>query len=371
MSLKFGLLGRTRLPLLAAAAMSLLFLLPSVTSAAPRPVTFAIFILDGEACIYGRALNNGHVNVTLRSESGNIDSVGRKLPADGDGYWSWCVFRGAIHPNDQVTAKVIETGEKRTVLVPNLTVHVNRVGDVVTGYGPANKTLSLHVWDYQQIVPEYDFSVDVTTNAQGRYSIDLSGSADLVGDAVAVLSWENSHHDYFQISGGAPFVSVGYRTSNFEGEADRGARVRVTLKDPGGATLAKGDAVGHESFQGSYYGRFLIDRNHEYEITGGETVRAPAVGSDTGWVVPHIDAAVNLSTDVVTGQCFPNMPAFVETFSLHGPESGYMDGVADGSGAVSIDLSSSVDIKARFVVRLTCLAPSGDRAFHEFVTRRP
>jgi hypothetical protein len=353
-----------------AIGMSLTLLLPAAVSAAPRPITLFVSVLDTNHCLEGRVKNNATVNVTLRSSSGNVRGVGRNIPADADGFWSFCVYRGpVIHSGDSITVKVQETHQLRTVTVPQLSVRVDRDADTVYGYGPANETLSVNVWDFQQIVSEYDITENVTTSSTGHYGIDFSNQADLVGDAVAIVTWASPEGDLFDITGGAPFISVKYASANFTGETNRGDRLKVTLKDSNGDVIAKGNEVGFECCQGVYDGNFYRDRNHEYEVVGGEQVIGPALGSDTGWVVPEVEGKVILSTDVVTGTCFPNQPLFVESFNFSG-DYGVMDGRADADGKFSLDMSSAINIKGLYVVDITCLAPTGDRVFHEFVTQR-
>jgi hypothetical protein len=357
-----------RLGLLFAFAL-LAAVFPASVSAAPRPITLTVPVLNGFDCIQGRVRNNATVNVTLKSSSGNVDGYVRHIQADGQGQWSMCTFRGAIHSGDTITVKVLETGQVRTVTVPPLSARVNRNADTVAGVGPANQTLTLQVFDFQGIVPAYDITQHVATDTAGRYSADLSAMADIVGDAVAVLTWESPQHDLFTLSASAPFVNVGYRTNNFDGETNRGDRVRVSVRNSSGDLLARGNAVGFEAFEGTYSGTFYKTRNREYEVVGGDRVYAPAIGTDTGWSVPSVDGTANPASDVVRGECFPNEPVSVLSFNPAGPEGGFKDVTADGTGHFQADLSSVIDFKRQYVVNITCFSSTGDRVTHEFVVK--
>lgn len=136
-------------------------------SAAPRPITFEVFI--GDVCVFGRAENNSFLKVIIRDSAGR--QKGREaVEADGAGNWQSCTFNGAfpILPGDQINVEVFDTGQTRTFTVPTLT-KIDRGTNVVAGRAPAGSNVELEAFDFRWDLwgESYDETRNVTATSVG------------------------------------------------------------------------------------------------------------------------------------------------------------------------------------------------------------
>lgn len=355
-------------------------LLPTIASAAARPLTFNLSI--GDECLYGRAANNAKVSLVWRDQDG-VSKGKKTIKAEPDGYWQECFsYDGRVAPGDTVKGTVKTTS--RTLTVPKLTIAANRVADTVHGKGPAGDTVTAYVDDYASNTYS---SADEVVATDGTYSHDFSGDIDILGCVYVSLSWQDSANDQVnrQTSSSCLGFRVGRLSSSYGDDQVWGrvrslAAVEIDLADSGDTPKAVAYGVG--SYPNGYFStEFGDDDGEPVVVLPGDKISAPTIASDAHFTVPNITASTNLTTDVVSGTCIPN--GYYE-LNVYGPQQGiraaaqrrallrarpadtdggrssYKSGYANGSGHFSKDLTSDMNLRAGDIVNLGCRLVTGD-----------
>jgi hypothetical protein len=357
--------------LVAATATGLLLALfaTSTVSAAPRPITFDVFI--GDYCVSGRAANNSFLKLVIKDKSGTIKGRGA-VEADGQGYWQACLgpANGGILPGDSINARVFDTTNSRTFTVPLLTGKIDRGTNVASGKAPSGTTVQIEAFDWRWDLwgDSYDVISNVTA-AGGSYAHDFdSDGVDIRGGASVAIRWSNAgdtvHVGRFQI---APYVSLNIGRHDMYGASSANGPVKVTLKN-GSTTVATANGVG--SYGDTSFVADWADADGEpYTLKGGEMLSAPALGGHTSWRVPQINPSANLAADTVSGTCFANGRVLALAQDPSGIGYGLDKGQAGSDGKFTINLSSQVNIKKGFRLAVLCYSIDGDEVVQETTAR--
>ena len=365
-----GLFRAARKPVAVAAILASLLVvtLTGVAAAAPRPITFELFI--GDSCVYGYAKSNSFLKVIITDKSGNQKGRGA-VETGPDGYWEACMQPGIrpLSPGDSIRVTDFETGQKRSITVPTLTAKVDRGTNQIFGKAPTGSTLEVEAFDFRFDLwgEQYD-SVQKTVASDGRYSYDFDNDGvDIKGGASLVVRWRNGGDTVmvgrFQI---APYVVLQLGLSDFAGAVGPNAPFRVTLKKDG-VVVARGNGVGDYS-NSTFYGDFVDADGETYIVKGGEKLNAPALGAVSSWRVPAIKGTADLTADAVSGKCFANGRYVVLAQGFDEPGYGFGFGTANPDGSFTIDLGDQVDIKKGFRVGILCYSAEGDEVSQEFMT---
>jgi hypothetical protein len=343
--------------------------LVGAASAAPRPITFEIFI--GDSCVSGRAKSNSFLKVIITDRSGIMKGRGA-VETDPDGYWSACMQEGVrpMAPGDKVAVTDFETGQKRSFTVPTLTGKVDRGTNVVSGKAPTGTTVEIEAFDFRFDLwgEQYD-SIQNAVSVGGNYAYDFDNAGvDIKGGASVVIRWRTGADvvmvGRFQY---APFVVLALGQSDFAGASGPNKLAQLTLK-LGGAIVARGSGVGAYS-DSSFYGDFADADGERYFIKGGEQFNAPVLGAVSSWRVPKIAGSANLANDTVSGRCFANGRFVTLVQDPGGFGYGLGFGTAKADGTFTVDLSDQVDIGKGFRVGILCYSAEGDEVSQEFTTK--
>lgn len=367
-----GLLRAAIRPVVAALLLTgiLTTSLVGAASAAPRPITFEIFI--GDSCVYGRAKSNSFLKVIITDRSGVQKGRGA-VETDPQGYWSACMQPGVrpMAPGDKVAVTDFETGQKRSLKVPTLTGQTNRGTNVVSGKAPAGTTVEIEAFDFRFDLwgEQYDVIRQVVANSNGAYAYDFDNAGiDIKGGASIVIRWRTGADvvlvGRFQY---APFVSLALGQSDFAGSSGPNKLAQLTLKR-NGAVVARGNGVGAYS-DSTFYGDFANADGERYFLRGGDMFSAPVLGALSSWRVPNIAGSANLAADTVSGRCFANGRFVTLAQSSDGFGYGLGFGTANADGTFSVDLTDQVDIKKGFRIAILCYSAEGDEVSQEFFTR--
>jgi hypothetical protein len=349
--------------LVAATAVALLLIgsLASVASAAPRPIEINLFL--GSDCVFGFAKPVSVIKVVIRDSDGVLRGK-RAAVSDDGGFWAAC-GTNLVTPGDSIKVAVFETGQTKTVTVPLLTVHANRGTNVVSGRAPSTGSLTLNAFESRfGSSDDFDISQPLAVSA-GSYSLDFDSlGINLRGGAFYELEWESvDGHVHAIRRGSVPFVELTLHESTFFGATTPNGFLKVTLTDP--AQVAVGKGIG-DMEEGFVDGRFTDANGSMYRLKGGEHLSAPALLAQSSYDIPAINGTVNLSSDVISGKCFPNGMFVVFAFSVTTFEAGVVFGVAAANGSVSEDFSPFFNVRSGDQVQIICYSAGGDEVVHEF-----
>ena len=118
--------------------------------------------------------------------------------------------------------------------------------------------------------------------------------------------------------------------------------------------------------EGFVDGRFADANGSMYRLKGGEHLSAPALLAQSSYDIPAINGTVNLSSDVISGKCFPNGVFVVFAFSVTTFEGGDVFGITAANGSVSVDFSPFFNVRNGDQVEIICYSPGGDEITHQF-----
>jgi hypothetical protein len=343
--------------------------LVSGVSAAPRPITFEVFI--GDYCVFGRAKNNSFLKVIVRDAQGR--QKGREaVEADPQGFWESCTFLGTrpISPGDKISVEVFDTGQTRTFTVPLLTARVDRGTNVVSGKAPSGSTVELEAFDFRWDLwgESYDVVRNVTAGG-GSYAHDFdSDNVDIKGGARVVVSWRNGSDTVrvgrFQL---APFVVLALGGSEVVGATRPNGPIKITLTRQS-QVVARANGVGSYS-DTSFFTEFADADGEAYTVRGGERLSAPALGAQSSWRIPQINTQTDVAADKVSGTCFANGRFVVLAEDPNGFAFGLDFGTAAGNGRFEVDLTSQMNLRKGHRVAVLCYSPGGDEVTAESIAR--
>lgn len=277
------------------AALLLAVSLPGIAAAAPVPIRFDIYL--GGQCVDGVASPDAVVDVVWKDATGAVKA--RVTALNFYGRWSYCAPDPSTVVEIGDSIKASDGSSTRTLVLPRLTVNVNRVDDVVRGKGPAGAMLRLNCGGgpFPSPFEPCQWHANVRVAASGSWS--LRPGWDLLGGESFGIRWLSAAGDKVWAFGAGPFVTVTLGSSRFSGATRPNRTAHLVIRD--GTTfdvLATGSAVG-----GGFSGRFRDNQGHAVPISAGDILSSD-ISPDIDWIVPDIDAAASPSTDVVSGRCY-------------------------------------------------------------------
>ncbi len=125
---------------LVAAAVSIAASLLGASSASAATTPVALQLMVDDRCFGGTEPAGSDVSLVHRTSEGRRIGAWR-THANSKGTWSDGCELGYIAPGDRLTIDAGQT--RRTLVVPRLTVKVDRVHNIVSGVGPANTPVDL------------------------------------------------------------------------------------------------------------------------------------------------------------------------------------------------------------------------------------
>jgi hypothetical protein len=340
-------------------ALSMLAI-PTVSAATP-PITFEMDMFG--PCVAGEAAADATVNVTWRDSAGNLKLQGVAERPYANDFWQLCATDSstALRPGDKL--KVSDGSYTRNYVVPNLTIHLDRVNDIYTGTGPAGRTIRLCI-----STGDFERCHSVRVGQDGSWSYSESND-DLIHYRIgfgAAISWTSPNDDSLNTDYvNAPFVAVSLGKAKFTGETDPGASAQVLLN-----AISSG-VVGNAS--GDFTGVFRDAQGHPVKVMPGDRVHAPSIASDLDWIVPQVTGSADAPTDVVSGRCY-DAGTSAQSVGIDVYRTGHLRGSTtrgtDSDGNFSVDMHRDVGdfferstyVKPGDRVVISCLQTTGDEA---------
>ena len=328
-----------------ATAAGLLLALVTSTGAmaAPRPITFDIFI--GDLCVSGLAKSNSFLKVLIRDKAGNLKGRGA-VETDPDGNWSACMNQGsaAMSPGDKVDVTDFETHQHRAFTVPLLTGQIDRGTNVVSGKAPpaqasrSRRSISASTCGASSTTP---FSTPLASTAASPTTSITRASTSRAARASSCAGTTATTRS-------GPAASRSRHTWCWRWAAPISPAAPAQRPDPDHAaqrltTVATGNAVGAYA-DTTFYGDFADEDGETYRPQSvarrsahrrsaprrAGACRASAAGST--W--PGTRSRVAASTTAATS-----------SWQARGlPEQGFGFGTAAADGSFTLDLADQVDI---------------------------
>jgi hypothetical protein len=319
------------------------------TAALAAPPEYLLDTPIGDRCVFGTGTASTHLNVLIKNASGGA-VLNTGADVDAFGSWSACGVNLVLVPGMTITLH--HGTSQRSVIVPNLTIRTDRIGNVVSGRGPAGQTVPLSVsrCDPLGCPPTAHYVADV--NAQGKYSLDLDATVtqwNLVGGDEVSSEVTTAAGDQFLAHAEVPFLELLSRSVALVYVSPYRSTVTVELHSKTGAVRATKTRTA--TIEYSY--RFEFRRNGAV-VNAMPTDRIVAsFSSDAVIVWPSLSFSANAGTDNVSGRCLPN--AVVQ---VHPADDSAYTGPSAGDG--SFDVAVGPAMTAGEHVAIACYRHNGD-----------
>jgi hypothetical protein len=302
----------------------------------------------GSRCVTGHKPADTPVTVRLLRSDGKVLETRRDETSDLD--WSVCFVRHTPVKGNRIQ---LDHGSfDRNVRVPDLTIALDRVTNVVRGHAPAGRTIELAyaACDSDGICLKSP-PVMVAADSRGRYRKDLSPSIDIDGSDIVRVGRRSSNDDYFYRVGRAPWMTI-TRPDRFTLSCLPTGTTTLRLLSATGALRAI-KAFRTERTCRTFDGRFRRN-GHAVNIRKGDRITS-SFANDARMVWPSPSVVVSGAT--YSGRCFANADWHLTI----------------GPGGSIATYSGPTDDEGRFLVvgyqiipsgaslRLTCESIRGDR----------
>jgi hypothetical protein len=292
-------------------------LTPATALAGSNPIRLTLFV--GSPCFDGWATVGSTVSYKWKDATGDLIQQGEVQASDPGGLWySECTedFTGPlIEPGDRF---VVSDGHfTRRFTIPDLTIQLNRVSDVIKGTAPAGTQVRI-----EYLFPAYPGWEIVTdakklpVHADGQWSFDITRYNDINGGDAAGMVWKSDSGDRVFMFADAPFIAVTIGKSTFSGDGNHYGSADTQLKD-----ATTGDTKGSHSttlgLNQSFTGTFRDTNGDPVAVAAGDRVVSD-VAPDSSFVVPDIQFTTYAATDRVTGRGYVYSYANADgTFDQH------------------------------------------------------
>jgi|GEM_PF-2793113 len=278
-------------------------------------------VLDSE-CVSGYKIDPTPITVKLLRADG---TTLRTRHDDTTGsFWNVCFGRVPVAGN-----KIkLDNGDlpegKRTITVPDLTLVIDRVKNVLSGHAPAGRPLTL---SYSECYPAgctAPIERTKTANSRGRYSKDLSGDIDIDGSDRVEVRYQGQNGDTFSRSSFAPYMAISAPGGIFMSCMPTGTQT-VQLRTAAG-TLRASTSFTTTQDCGGAFGSFRKD-GQKVAVRVGNTISAN-FASDASLTWPTMSVGGSGST--LSGRCV-NDAGYV-VFIYRGGFGTTASGRTDGTG---------------------------------------
>lgn len=337
---------------------------PGVVAAATAPTTFDGTM--GDACVGHSGATAGETFKLVWRDTDGALVARRNVTVDSDGAWSVCATDHLLSAGDKL--KATNDGGTHDLVVPRLTIAVNRVHNYLSGRGPANEAVRL-ACDFSNGFEPCQWHDGVRVGPKGYWSLKLPFDNPPTGGDVYDASWASGDGDHITAYGQAPFVTAELGSAKVSGALDAGKTAKIRLFDS--SMALKGTAVATGAFEannsGSFTAVFRDSHGNPVDVQPGDTIDAKKLSTDSEFVVPTIVATATASNDRVKGQC-ENTPASqgyanVELYR-DGTQRGFA-GFEGEDGAFSFNFrkvrfGSPANVKPGDRVVIDCIQAGGD-----------
>jgi hypothetical protein len=352
-------------PVAALASAVVLATLAAAAPAVAAPPPYFIYTIDlGSPYLDGTGpINENNILLVLKDHDG-VEKDRVRATTDGTGALDMVrSFNSFIDNGDTIVATDNVRSHARTFHIPRVGANISRVNNVVSGKGPANKSVDVsacHSTAFDSCTPLGPFSVPVDAN--GDWSYDFSPTNLIGGDGVDVV-WNSAAGDVVRRELTTPFMALAFDGNLFYGTATRGSVVTMTLKDKNGQQRAKAQASAAPLFGSTiiFYGEWRKDA-YPVNVRAGNSVTG-SFATDAQMKIPAFSTTPNPATDRISGHCFNN--AWFEVSARHndGSDSAYYDGTTNASGSFNVDITTgnpTYNLRPNDQINLTCVNHHGD-----------
>lgn len=353
-----GIRGSRVLSALSAATLIAATLASAGPTAAAAPITFEHQM--GTTCVGGAKPAGGTLTVSLLRRDGSR----RDRVRDHDGAPSWqACFTVKPRPGDRIRA--VQGSVSRTIRVPDLSIAIDRVADVVRGRAPAGRRVTIQATRCF-VVCATPLTRTTTANADGRYRRGIP--LDMNGSDLASATYSTAAGDEFRAFATAPWFEV--TTPGRAAVWCTPPRAHeVTLRRPDGSRRASAWPLRGVCDDRLPRTRRLIRPNGSAVTVRTGDILKSDVASDARFAWPEM--SVEALPGGAAGECFRNAPFMVVVVrpvggSLVGVGSlGAGDTLADGTFVTNVGSPPVLQEGDR--IRLICESRRGDRAILEQV----
>jgi hypothetical protein len=346
-----------------AIAILLAALMPATAAGAVHATRFELSL--GNSCIDGYSTEGARVHVFWRSSGGVVKADVSLRASSDDGFWEVCSNR-ELKIGDVIRATVGSAVHR--LVVPRLTLVLDRVNDVFKGRAPAGSAIVLNYAAGLFIDSELDKRVRVGSDGTWRYQ---PAGFDIVGGLDAFIRWTSKGKDTVTTDAVAPFLRVTLGSASFKGSGKPDGNIKVTLRDPSTTdVVAVGKAVA--SAGGTFKGQFRTADGSLFPLGAGYRLSALSIAADARWIVPRITGSASAATDVVTGRCYDAGTSadwyWVDVIAGDGSIRGFATGDTSANGSFQIDFGSDgfgqffvpANVRSGDTIVVRCLQRTGD-----------
>ena len=346
----------------AVTATLLLGLLGPAAAIAGAPITFEVRLLG--YCVFGNGPASTSITVSLRSKDDDLKGR-RTVEVNSSGRWNTCFWQ-SVFPTDRLIGNDGVT--TRTFIVPNVTMTINRVSDVVSGKAPANSQVLLTTWDCQTYAGcASPLDVNKSTSSTGAFAHDFTAARNIRGYDDVQATWTSPADDLVTRTQRAPYFGVGFRNYWFWGNGQPHALATLTLRNSAGTILSTGRDYVDRS--GYFSGSFADSAGDPVLPSAGNRVAA-SIASDASMTIKNMMVTANAGTDTISAVCFPNRPFYVEAQETSSPYArSTVYGTANSSGIVNADMAAGdppgYDLQSGDDFYIECRNGKGDEIYFE------
>jgi hypothetical protein len=277
--------------------------LPATAMAATQPIRMTMFV--GSPCFDGWATPESTVSYKWKDASGNVKGQAEVQTEGSGGLWySVCEppYSGPpIEPGDRF---VVSDGHStRRFTIPNLSIQLNRISDVIKGTAPAGTGVRLEY--LYPAYPGWEILIDakkLPVHANGQWSFDITRYNSIDGGDAAGVIWKSELEDRVFMFADAPYVVVTIGESDIAGLANHYATAHFQLKD-GATSQEKGSSTVSLGLNQGIDGKFRDGNGDPVAVSAGDEVVSD-VAPDASFIVPDIQVTTDAATDTVSGKCY-------------------------------------------------------------------
>lgn len=278
----------------------------------------------GSRCVTGHKPTDQPVKVKLLRRDGRALETRQDTTTDLE--WRIC-FRDHV-PTAGNRIRLTNDTFERTVSVPDLTLAVDRVTNVVRGRAPAGRTIDFAYGACDSEGGCVKSTFAVTANSRGRYRKDLSGTIDIDGSDIVRAIRTTSGGDRFYRETRAPWMTI-TGPNRFKLSCLPAGSTTVRLLSPTGALRASKTVHTTRGCR-TVSGTFRTN-GHAMTIRRNDRIRSDfASDARMTWPAPFVSA----SGYSYSLRCFPNADWHLTIDLDDGP--GTYSGPTDADGRFSI-----------------------------------
>jgi len=348
-----------------ASALMLAALAPvALAGASPTPIKFD-YLQIGSQCVYASANPGSSVELVWRAAGGAVKLQETQVTGEfGDLYYCSNNPSTVLAIGDRLRAT--DGSIAHRLVIPELTINVNRVNDSLKGRGPAGATLRVECGGGP--LPSFEpcmWRKLVIASSEGKWSKIVPW--DVIGGSMFFVRWKSGSGDIVYAMAITPYVTVTLGQARFSGATGAGRTANLTLADATThAVKASASVVGGPS-GGTFSGKFRNMVGNGVAVSPGDELSAD-IAPDADMIVPDIDATASAASNIVSGRCFDTGRSDRLVF-LHlfrgGEERGWSLEGTEADGTFAIDMSADgfrnpVNVKVGDRILVQCMQTGGD-----------